>query len=78
MKMEQALQSFLTQKTDIELTEIVLFIAKHQLETLHLERNIIKQTSPLNKMKFQHNTDILNSCVEAIMSLEEMLKRQQN
>ena len=74
--MEKALEKLYETYTGLELTEIAFFIAKHQLEILHIERNLIKHTLPLNEEKFQSNTDIINLCAEATMSLEEMLRKQ--
>ena len=76
--MDESLQFFLTQQTNIGLTEIALFIAKHQMETLYLERNSIKQMQPLDEIKFRRNTDLINYCVEAIMIFENILEKQQN
>ena len=76
--MDKSLQFFLTRQTNIELTQIALFIVQHQLETLYLERNSIKQTLPLDETKFQLNTDTINYCAEAILVLENMLRKQQN
>ena len=76
--MDKSLQFFLTRKTNIELTQIALFIVQHQLETLYLERNSIKQTIPLDEAKIQLNTDTINYCAEATLVLENMLRKQQN
>ena len=76
--MDKSLQFFLTRKTNIELTQIALFIVQHQLETLYLERNSIKQTLPLDETKFQLNTDTINYCAEATLVLESMIRKQQN
>ena len=76
--MDKSLQFFLSRKTNIELTQIALFIVQHQLETLYLERNSIKQTIPLDETKFQLNTDTINYCVEVTLVLEIMLRKQQN
>jgi hypothetical protein len=75
--MEKALQEFYANKTDIQITKITLFLSKRHLEKLHKERNLIKQTSPLDEECLQENTDIMNSSYEVILALEEKLQKQQ-
>ena len=74
--MEKLLQAFLSKKSDIDFTEIVLFTARQQPETLYLERDIMKQIAPINDTCLQLNTEMINHCQKAIRNFENVLEKQ--
>ena len=43
---------------------------------MYLERDIIKQILPLNEIRLQSNTEVINYCQKAIRNYENILEKQ--
>ena len=73
--MEKALQDFFANHTEAKVIQTFLYGARNHLEILARERNILKQTVPVDETRLQLNTDIANFAQETIKHYENKLEK---
>ena len=72
--MDKAIQDFYANHTEAEVLQIYLYGARRHLETLAKERDILKQTAPVDETHLQLNTRITNFVEKAITYYKHRLE----